>query len=136
MYNIEVKDNNNYFANNVLIHNCDDPNRPGGESELTRESVNNWWSMRWFNRLNDIKNDRRIIVQQRSDEKDVSGMILSNDINNEWTKLILPLEYESSRKAITVPLFNCITPWEDPRTDDGELLTQRITTVEVDKLKN
>lgn len=117
------------------IQITDDPNLPGGESELTRDSVNNWWSMRWFNRLNDIKNDRRIIVQQRSDEKDVSGMILSNDINNEWTKLILPLEYESSRKAVTVPLFNSINPWQDPRTNDGELLTKRMSSIEVDKLK-
>jgi predicted phage terminase large subunit-like protein len=135
VYNLEIQDNNNYFANNILVHNCDDPNAAGGESELAMDVVNNWWSLRWFNRLNDIKNDRRIVVQQRTSEKDISGLIIANDVNNEWIKVILPLEYESSRKTVTVPLFNSTKPWEDPRTKDGELLTSRLNDKEVLKLK-
>ena len=46
VYNIEVKDNNNYFANNILVHNCDDPNDPSGESQAVIDSVNNWWTQK------------------------------------------------------------------------------------------
>lgn len=116
------------------IQITDDPNTPGGESELIRDSVNNWWSSRWFNRLNDIKNDRRILVQQRTDEKDISGVILSNN-DDEWYKLILPMEYESQRTISTIPLFGSKIPWKDPRKIDGELLSKRLTQKEIKKLK-
>jgi predicted phage terminase large subunit-like protein len=92
--------------------------------------------MKLYNRLNDIPNDRRILVQQRGDEKDVSGNVIANDINNEWVKLILPLEYESDNKCSTVPLWwTKGKPWEDPRTKDGELLTKRLNVDDVNKIK-
>jgi predicted phage terminase large subunit-like protein len=114
----------------------DDPNVVGGESEVVRDSVNNWWSMKWYNRLDDLANDRRVLVQQRGDEKDVSGSIIANDINNEWVKLILPLEYEEESKRPTVPLFwTHGKPWEDIRTVEGELLTKRLTGDNIKQLK-
>ena len=118
------------------IQLTDDPNVVGGESEVVRDGVLNWWSMKWYNRLNDIPNDRRILVQQRGDEKDVSGNVIANDINNEWVKLILPLEYESANKCSTVPLWwTKGKAWEDPRTRDGELLTKRLNIDDVNKIK-
>lgn len=118
------------------IQLTDDPNVVGGESEVVRDGVLNWWSMKWYNRLNDIPNDRRILVQQRGDEKDVSGNVIVNDINNEWVKLILPLEYESENKCSTVPLWwTKGKAWEDPRTRDGELLTKRLNIDDVNKIK-
>src|SRR5690242_7159370 len=48
----------------ILI--CDDPNNAkDGESEVKRESANDWWSQTWSTRLNDPKTSVRIVVQQR-----------------------------------------------------------------------
>ena len=80
MYNIEVKDNNNYFANNILVHNCDDGNDPSGESQAAIDSVNTWWSQKMFNRVNDARTAVRIMVHQRSQsEDDLSGNIINNE---------------------------------------------------------
>jgi predicted phage terminase large subunit-like protein len=153
----KIRDDQNsksYFANDKLgyristsvgssivgkggsIQLTDDPNVVGGESEVVRDAVNNWWSMKWYNRLNNIQTDRRILVQQRGDEKDVSGTVITNDINNEWVKLILPLEYESESKRPTVPLWwTRGKPWEDTRKKEGELLTKRLNEDDVKRLK-
>ena len=126
VYNIEVKDNNNYFANNILVHNCDDPNDPSGESQAVIDSVNNWWTQKMFNRVDDARTAVRIMVQQRSQsEDDLSGNIIRNDVNNEWIKYILPMEYESSLQSN----FN------DRRTVEGELLSCRDTKETVAQLK-
>ena len=106
VYNLEIADNNNYFANNILVHNCDDPNAVGGESEVIQESTNKWWSLKWYNRviLNEESRTCRILVQQRGNELDVSGYVIQNDIKNEWVKLILPLEFEKDYVVPTVYL--------------------------------
>jgi len=146
VYNLEIEGNNNYFANNILVHNCDDPNAVGGESEVIRDATNRWWSLKWFNRiiLSDISPTCRVLVQQRGDELDVSGNIIANDINNEWVKLILPLEFEKDYVIPTsyLPDFvdDTLLPdyksiWQDIRTEEGELLTERMTLTEVEQLK-
>jgi len=129
---------------NILI--CDDPNAVGGESEVIRDATNRWWSLKWFNRiiLSDISPTCRVLVQQRGDELDVSGNIIANDINNEWVKLILPLEFEKDYVIPTsyLPDFvdDTLLPdyksiWQDIRTEEGELLTERMTLTEVEQLK-
>jgi hypothetical protein len=129
---------------NILI--CDDPNAVGGESEVIRDATNRWWSLKWFNRiiLSDISPTCRVLVQQRGDELDVSGNIIANDINNEWVKLILPLEFEKDYVIPTsyLPDFvdDTLLPdyksiWQDIRTEEGELLTERMNLMEVEQLK-
>lgn len=129
---------------NILI--CDDPNAVGGESEVIRDATNRWWSLKWFNRiiLSDISPTCRVLVQQRGDELDVSGNIIANDINNEWVKLILPLEFEKDYVIPTsyLPDFvdDTLLPdyksiWQDIRTEEGELLTERMNIMEVEQLK-
>jgi hypothetical protein len=74
----------------------DDGNDPSGESQAVIDSVNTWWSQKMFNRVNDARTAVRIMVQQRSQsEDDLSGNIIKNDVDNQWTKYILPMEYES-----------------------------------------
>lgn len=85
------------------------------ESKVIRESVIEWWTKAWSTRLNDKKNDCRIVIQQRSHERDLTGYIMANDNLNEWEKLILPMEFEASRKCFTVL-------GSDPRKKEGELL--------------
>lgn len=118
---------------------CDDPNNAReGESEVKRENTINWYTQVWSTRLNDKKNDCRIVVQQRIHENDVSGYILDNDDLNEWTKLILPMEYEHKRKAKTIVLPSTDGEiWSDPRCKDGQLLwPERIGPKELKSLKN
>lgn len=55
-----------------------------------------------------------VINMQRLHEGDVSGHILENDYG--YTHLCLPMEFEPDRKCYTN------IGWEDPRTEEGELL--------------
>lgn len=65
-------------------------------------------------RLNNPDSSAIIVVMQRLHEEDVSGYILGNDLGYEH--LMLPMEFEPERKCYTSIGF------EDPRTEDGELL--------------
>lgn len=121
----------------ILI--TDDPNNAAdGESDVHRANRIDWWNTIWSTRLNDRKNDCRIVVQQRIHEGDISGFILSHDDSNEWTKLILPMEYEEGRysKTIILPSTNGKI-WEDPRTKEGELLwPEKFDKKALESLKN
>lgn len=65
-------------------------------------------------RLNNPDSSAIVIVMQRLHEADVSGFILEGDYGYEH--LCLPMEYEPDRHCATSIGF------EDPRTEDGELL--------------
>lgn len=100
----------------ILI--LDDPNDTT-ESDLVREGVNVWIDQSWSSRLNDRKTGCKIVVQQRTHEKDVTGHLWGDD----WIKLILPLEYEPNRKCKTIVLPSSNGKvWEDPRHVAGEIL--------------
>lgn len=110
------------FGGDVLI--TDDPNNAqDGESEAKRENTNDWWGSTWSTRLNNANTGVRIVIQQRLHENDLSGYIMSNDDQNVWTRLILPMEFEKGRCAKTIILSNTNNKvWQDPRTQEGELL--------------
>ena len=116
----------------------DGNNIKDGQSEVDREGRLEWWSQIWSTRLNDKRNDCMIVVQQRTHERDISGFVMDNDINNDWVKLILPMEFELSRKSRTVVLPSTKGKvWEDWRTEEGQLLwPERIGTKEVEDAKN
>ncbi len=103
---------------------CDDINSAAeGESEVIREGKIEWWTQVWSTRLNDKSKDCRIVIQQRIHERDITGYIIDHDDLNEWTKLILPMEYEEKRCSITVVLPSSQPNiWQDPRQKEGELL--------------
>jgi predicted phage terminase large subunit-like protein len=114
----------------------DDPNDPGDLSYIKRENVINWWTQRMSTRSNNPARDCRIVVQQRTHENDLTGYIRKNDTEDDWVELVLPLEFEKSRKCITVPLGMNKDIWEDPRTKEGELLTPlRFGSKQVSELK-
>ena len=89
------------------------------DSEAIRKTTNNWWNMTWPSRRNNADNDVRILVQQRTQEDDVTGNTLSRDHDKEWTTVIIPMEYEGKRKFRSVINQKV---HEDPRTIEGELL--------------
>lgn len=110
---------------------CDDPNNAIDiESEAERNNVLTWWQESFQTRLNDPKTGAMVVIQQRLHEDDVTGFILSNDKLNEWVHLCLPAEFDSTRKCYTS------IGWEDPRTEDGELLCpERMGIKEIESLK-
>lgn len=137
VYNLEVKNNNNYFADGILVHNCDDPNNIKEiESEVSREEVNDWWDFVMTTRSEDFKKDRRLVIQQRTHTHDLSGHILAKD-DPDWIHVRLPMEFERSNRCITIPLPSSGKhKWRDPRLEDGELLCPaRIGDVELEKIK-
>lgn len=63
-----------------------------------------------------VNNDQSaiVVIMQRVNEKDTSGIIISRDLG--YTHLCLPMRFEEGRRCMTSIGF------QDPRTVDGELL--------------
>lgn len=117
---------------------CDDPNNAlEASSKTKRDATNDWWDQVWSTRLNQTSTGCRVVVQQRLHEDEVSGHVMSNDVNKDWVCLILPMEYEESRKCRTIILPSTKGKvWEDPRTKDGELLCpERVNAKDLAQLK-
>ncbi len=108
-----------------------------GNSDIKRERTNEWWKQVWSTRFNDMKSGVKIVIQQRVHEMDVTGHILANELEEDWVKLILPMEFESQTRAKTVILPSTNGKiWEDPRTTDGEILcSERCPPKELAKIK-
>jgi phage terminase large subunit-like protein len=102
----------------------DDPNNVKTiDSEVTRISTNEWHDFVMSSRYSGTINQfRRLVVQQRTHEKDVTGNIIAKN-DSRWIHLCLPMEYEVSRQCITIPLRSTNGKlWKDPRKKEGELL--------------
>jgi phage terminase large subunit-like protein len=124
VYNLKIKDNNNYFAMKFLVHNCDDPNSVrDSESDVVREGTNDWHDFVMSSRfVAPYSSFRRLVMQQRTHEKDLSGHILAKN-DPSWVHLFLPMEYIPSMKSRTIPLrMSNNQVWQDKRTKENELL--------------
>jgi len=136
-YNISVANNRNYYANGILVHNClDDPNSASDVSEAGLDVVQHFWEDVMPTRLNDFRTGRRIVVQQRIHEKDLSGIITSAK-DNGWVHLRLPMEFEPGSRCVTVVLPSTNgKKWRDPRKEENDLLwPERVGRPELDRLK-
>lgn len=92
----------------------DDPhNVKESESEIIRTETVRWFRESMSNRLNNLEKDAIVVIMQRVHDADVSGSILSDDL--DYCHLRIPMEYERE--------FFCKTPigWRDPRTKEGDL---------------
>jgi predicted phage terminase large subunit-like protein len=94
-------------------------------SERGLQNVLDWWDLVMPTRLNDPKKGVYIIIMQRCHTKDLTGHILSREL--DAVHICLPAEYEAKHPH----------RWaHDPRTQEGELLCpQRFGAKEVDGLK-
>lgn len=88
VYNIAT-DNRNYFADGVLVHNCDDPNNPEKEGDKNLKRTKKRFRDFAFGRKNS-KTAAVLVVQQRTDKDDVSGLILDELNDGDWEILKLP----------------------------------------------
>jgi len=114
------------MGGNYLI--ADDPNNAReANSEAVLLSTLEWWDMAWSTRLNDPKTGVKIVIQQRLNERDVTGHILTKDVGN-WTHLMLPMRFEPERRVYTCLLPPEADPdgeghfWTDERENEGDLL--------------
>lgn len=102
----------------------DDPhNVKDGESDVKRNTVLRWMSETVPTRLNDPDKSAIIVIMQRVHERDVSGMILADELGYEH--LCLPMEFDPARRCKTSIGF------VDKRKHDGELLWPERHTQEV-----
>lgn len=86
----------------------DDPNNvKDAESESLRNRANRWFTEVMPDRLNDLTKSAVIVIQQRTHEQDVSGIIIDKKL--PYVHLMIPAEYDSGRHCVTV------IGWKDPR---------------------
>lgn len=103
-----------------LRGNCvcvDDPiNVKDAFSKAVRDSAINWWDRTMRTRLDDQTRDAFVIIMQRVHDEDLSGHVLDQ---GGYEHLCLPMEFEHERRCHTSIGF------EDPRTEEGELLFEK-----------
>ncbi len=118
----------------ILI--VDDGNNVKDQSDIALDNALDTWQNVLPTRFNNFKTGRLINVQQRTSMRDISGYIEANE-KADYVCLVLPMEFEESRRCITVPLKSTNgVPWQDPRTYEGELLVpDRIGPKELSRLK-
>ena len=76
----------------------DDPHSvKSAESEVERESTLFWFSETLPTRLNKLNESAIVVIMQRLHERDVSGLILANELG--YDHLMLPMEFEPERRC-------------------------------------
>jgi predicted phage terminase large subunit-like protein len=115
VYNVRIEGNHNYFADGVLVHNCDDPhNVKQSESDSVRDAACKWIDGTLGSR-GVIRGVRKVLIMQRLHERDATGHLLRHH-GADWVHICLPMWFEPGRMQPT-PLG-----WIDERTVEGELL--------------
>jgi predicted phage terminase large subunit-like protein len=115
----------------------DDLNNTEVESEAERLTVTSFWNEFSTTRMNDPRLSALINVQQRVHVSDVSGLILNG--HEKYVHLMIPMRYDEKRHCVTVKLPQYVDdrPWEDPRTEDGELMwPERFPEEEVRRIES
>jgi len=126
-YNLEVEGTHNFFANGILVHNCDDPHGAlEAQSDAMRNNTLEWLDMAWSTRKNDPRSSCEIVIMQRLHSDDATGHYLKQ---GGWEHLCLPAEFDGVRRKSKLTEY-------DPRTKVGDLLWEnRFGKVELDALK-
>jgi len=101
-----------YRGDRVII---DDPlSVDDANSDAKREGVVTLFKEAVTSRLNNPDESAIVVVMQRLHERDVSGVILENDMG--YDHIMLPMRFDPSRACVTR------LGYADPREIDGELL--------------
>lgn len=98
------------------LHNVKD-----GESDLVRRSTLRYFSEVLPTRLISPMDSAIVVIMQRVNEEDVSGYIIANDLG--YVHLMLPMRFDPARKCTTYLPGSDEIFFEDPRTEEGELLS-------------
>ena len=94
----------------------DDPNNvKDAESEAVIESTLQFFTEVLPTRINEAGVSATVVIQQRTNERDVSGYAIAKELGYEV--FCLPMEYQRDH-----PIKTTTTIAPDPRTEDGDLL--------------
>lgn len=94
---------------------CDDLlSAENANSEAHREGVNRWYRESLPTRLNKPSESAIVNIMQRLHERDVSGLIMAEEMNYET--VIIPMRYEPDR------IYHTSLGPVDWRTEEGELM--------------
>jgi len=110
----------------------DDPHNVravSGASKIAREKTLQFWDESLPSRLNDQENGVFVVIMQRVHERDLSGHILTTEM--DWTHLCLPAAYESKHPhPIRTSVIRKSTGevWADPRQEGEPLWPQKFPT--------
>ncbi len=102
-----MEGHHNFFADQVLVHNClivDDPHkgRKEADSALQRETVWDWWTETARTRFG--ANTPVVVIQTRWHEDDLAGRLIDRD-KGAWTVINIPAEADHDpAKGETDPL--------------------------------
>lgn len=94
VYDLQIADNQNFFANSILVHNCfliDDPvkGRENAESETRRRQMKQWYEGVAYTRLMPEPN-AIVIIATRWHSDDLIGWLLREHTHENWILLNLP----------------------------------------------
>jgi predicted phage terminase large subunit-like protein len=109
------------------------------KSKVERKNAIEWYNWAARSRLNNQNEDSIIVNAQRVHEDDLQGHLLKEEgsvtSGGRWVVLELPNEYNPRRKCI-VEVPGLGKTFEDPRTEEGELLNPtRLGAVATKELK-
>jgi predicted phage terminase large subunit-like protein len=98
VYDLQVEGNSNFFADQVLVHNCliiDDPVKNDEEafSKVYREKAWDWWCGTASTRLE--PSGSCVLIMTRWHEDDLAGRLLRED-GKSWTVVKLPAIAEAT----------------------------------------
>jgi hypothetical protein len=101
----------------------DDPNDPESSDSESCDKVNRWLENTFLKRKIIGLPDKLLVIQHRVAEMDASGFLLARKRKAKHVHLVLPNEYDPARTFVSfVPRRETGETWEDPRTEEGELL--------------
>lgn len=95
VYNLQVEDHENYFANGVLVHNCmlvDDPVKNIAEamSKSYMDRLWNWWQWDMRTRRLNMDLTPTVVIQTRWAINDLVGRLQSSAYAKDWVILSVP----------------------------------------------
>jgi phage terminase large subunit-like protein len=98
----------------IIVDDANDAKKV--QSEADRDEVNGKWDNSIYDRVTDFKLGRRVIIGQRTHQRDLIGHI--KETATEFEELRIPEEFEPDRRCHTS------IGWTDWRTKPGELLRE------------
>lgn len=112
VYDIQVEKDCNFFANEILAHNCliiDDPlkNAKEAQSQTIRDTIWQEWESTLSTRLH--KGASVIVIMTRWHEDDFVGRLLENSPYN-WTRLRLPAVAEDDDDLLGREIGETLSP--------------------------
>jgi phage terminase large subunit-like protein len=130
VYDLQIADNNNFFANGILAHNCstlviDDPISPkeAGSDTIRLTAISEIRST-LFSRFNKFADGKLIMIMQRLHEQDPTGDLLAD---GGYYHLKLPAE----NKGKTINYSRGSKTWT---MEAGDLLTPRLKRADLNEL--